>query len=106
MALGAPSLQHERTAVIISVDGAQPEDDGGQEEMCSQVDDVVMSEANSIPPPPPPKVSSRLANQGNLATEWKIGPDILQAQGIWKVLIFLLIIPFLFLMMIIFMLEL
>jgi hypothetical protein len=67
MALCAPSLQHERTAVIISVDGAQPEDDGGQEEMCSQVDDVVMSEANSIPPPPPPRVSSRLANQGNLA---------------------------------------
>jgi hypothetical protein len=65
MALGAPSLQHEHTAVIISMDGAQPEDDGGQEDMCSQVEDAVMSEANPIPPPP--RVSSRLADQGNLA---------------------------------------
>jgi hypothetical protein len=31
LALGAPSLQHERTAVVIPVDGAQPE----VEEMCS-----------------------------------------------------------------------
>jgi hypothetical protein len=63
LALGAPSLQHERNVVVISVDGAQPE----VEEMCSQVDDAVMNEAVPSPPPAQPRVSSRLATQGNLA---------------------------------------
>jgi hypothetical protein len=63
LALGAPSLQHERTAVVISVDGAQPE----VEEMCSQVDDAVMTEAVPSPPPVQPRVSTRIAAQGNLA---------------------------------------
>jgi hypothetical protein len=63
LALGAPSLQHERTAVVIFVDGAQPE----VEEMCSQVDDAVMTEAVPYPPPARPRVSTRLAAQGNHA---------------------------------------
>jgi hypothetical protein len=63
LALGAPSLQHERTAVVIPVDGAQPE----VEEMCSQVDDAVMTEAVPSPPPAQPRASTRIAAQGNFA---------------------------------------
>jgi hypothetical protein len=63
LALGAPSLQHEHTVVVIPVDGAQPE----VEEICSQVDDAVMNEAIPVPPPVQPRASSRLAAQGHLA---------------------------------------
>jgi hypothetical protein len=45
LALAAPCLQHERTDVVIHVDGSQPEADCTQEEPLSQVDNPVDMES-------------------------------------------------------------
>jgi hypothetical protein len=42
LALVAPSLRHEHTAVVIPVDGSQPEVECTQEELASQVDNPQM----------------------------------------------------------------
>ncbi|KAM0842824.1 hypothetical protein ACQ4PT_058109 [Festuca glaucescens] len=41
MALSAPRLEHEHTAVVIPMDGSQPEAEGTHEDVCSQVEDAV-----------------------------------------------------------------
>jgi hypothetical protein len=46
LALAVPSLQHERTTIVIPVDGTQPEADCTQEQPLSQVDNPVDMESN------------------------------------------------------------
>jgi hypothetical protein len=62
LALAAPSLEHEHTAVVIPVEGHQPEPEGTQEDILSQVEDATEGGNNdsAVNIPGPSRISLRL----------------------------------------------
>jgi hypothetical protein len=70
LALAAPSLRHERTAVVIPVDGSQPEVECTQEEPASQVDNPTEDEGEqqAMQIDAPARRSSRMTSQGSTST--------------------------------------
>jgi hypothetical protein len=71
LALAAPSLEHEHTAVVIPVEGPQPESDEPLEAFCSQVVDAVEDDAHVATIPVPSRASARqmAANNNNARIE-------------------------------------
>jgi hypothetical protein len=72
LALAAPSLEHEHTAVVISVDAVHPKIDCSQEGLGSQVIDEMEVGASAdpedtVPQERRPRISSRIAAQPNAA---------------------------------------
>jgi hypothetical protein len=59
LALAAPSLEHEHIAIVIPVDGPQPEPDESQEVFCSQVVDALEEDAPVAAIPIPSRASAR-----------------------------------------------
>jgi hypothetical protein len=70
LALAAPSLRHEHTAVVIPVDGSQPEVECTQEEPTSQVDNPTEDEGEqqAMQIDAPARRSSRMNSQGSTST--------------------------------------
>jgi hypothetical protein len=71
LALAAPSPRHERHAVVIPVDGSQPEVECTQEDPASQVENPTEDEGEhqDVCPEAPARRSPRMSNQGGTSTK-------------------------------------
>jgi hypothetical protein len=68
LALVAPSLEHEHTAVVIPVEGRQPEPEETREAFCSQVDVAMEQDVLAVTIPGPSRASVRQMAANNNAT--------------------------------------
>jgi hypothetical protein len=71
LALAAPSPRHESHAVVIPVDGSQPEVECTQEDLVSLVEKSTEDEGGhqDVCPEAPARRSSRMSNQGGTSTK-------------------------------------